>query len=414
VWSGRLAPEDTVRILPVDRVARVRGIQGHGSRLDAARPGARTAIALAGVDVPDVPRGSTIVTDREWHPTTLARADVSLVPGSTVAPSPRTWLRLHVGTTEVGARVVARNSDRSYPFAARLVLDEPVLLRAGDRFVLRTTAPLNTIGGGVITDPYAPRRARPWPPSTTPSERLRLLVEESGGRGVEASALPVRLGLSMSACRAILDEGRTEHAVVAGRAVSRAAMGGLEQRALAAVGAYHAANPLEPGMPTQLLRARLPAIHEVAEAAVKGLLDGGSLEASGGSVRVAGWTPVLGPNDAQRIERLAAVLEGAGSEPPSTEELSADLGTDAAGLLRYMERRGDIVQVEQNRYYTAINLKSLIERLRVVMRGGAEIGPSEIRDALGLSRKYLIPFLEYCDRVGYTNRRATGRVWRGT
>jgi selenocysteine-specific elongation factor len=191
-------------------------------------------------------------------------------------------------------------------------------------------------------------------------------------------------------------------------------MRGLAQRAITAIGAYHTDNPLEPGMPTQLLRAQLPAIPDIADAVVKGLLDDGAIEASGGSVRLAGWSPVLGPNDAQRIQRLTVMLDEAGSEPPSTEELSAALGADAAGLLRYLERRGEIVQVEQNRYYTVSHLESLVERLRQVMEGGGEIGPSQIRDALGLSRKYVIPFLEYCDRVGYTNRHASGRVWRGT
>jgi hypothetical protein len=56
----------------------------------------------------------------------------------------------------------------------------------------------------------------------------------------------------------------------------------------------------------------------------------------------------------------------------------------------------------------------VIDQLRVIMSGGAELGPSELREKLGLSRKFLIPLLEYCDRIGYTNRGAVGRVWHGT
>src|SRR6185312_12262340 len=81
VWSGRLTRDATVRVLPSGRVARVRGIQGHGAQLDAALPGTRTAIALAGVDVADLARGSAIVTDPAWRPTTVARADVTFVSG---------------------------------------------------------------------------------------------------------------------------------------------------------------------------------------------------------------------------------------------------------------------------------------------------------------------------------------------
>src|SRR5438445_426132 len=80
--------------------------------------------------------------------------------------------RFHAGTAEVGARVVARDVDPDAPFAARIVLDQPVVLRAGDRFVLRTSAPLNTVAGGVVTDPYAPARARPWPAGSSADARL--------------------------------------------------------------------------------------------------------------------------------------------------------------------------------------------------------------------------------------------------
>jgi selenocysteine-specific elongation factor len=110
------------------------------------------------------------------------------------------------------------------------------------------------------------------------------------------------------------------------------------------------------------------------------------------------------------MSRLAA----AGAEPPSVEELSGELGRDVTPVLRFLERRGDVVQVEQNRYYASSALKQLIDRLRLTMAGGAELSPSELREAIGLSRKFLIPLLEYSDRVGYTNRGLTGRVWRGT
>jgi len=48
------------------------------------------------------------------------------------------------------------------------------------------------------------------------------------------------------------------------------------------------------------------------------------------------------------------------------------------------------------------------------MLPGREYSPAELRDVIGLSRKFLIPFLEYCDRHGVTERRPTGRVLHGT
>ena len=79
VWSGRLTRDATVRVLPADRAVRVRGLQTHGDQVEAAAPGHRTAIALAGIDVADVHRGSFLVTDGAWRTSTVLRADVVLL-----------------------------------------------------------------------------------------------------------------------------------------------------------------------------------------------------------------------------------------------------------------------------------------------------------------------------------------------
>jgi selenocysteine-specific elongation factor len=414
VWSGRLSRDETVRILPGDRSARVRGIQGHGSLLDVATAGGRTAVALAGIDVADVPRGSTIVTDRDWRATTFARADVTLVPGVDVELRPRTWFRFHVGTAEVGARVVARAVDPTRPFAARLVLDEPVLLRAGDRFVLRTSAPLNTIGGGVITDPYAPKRARRWTPGQSTRERLSQLLDEAGIDGLEIATLSVRLGESRSACRDLLQAERSEVSVVGTRVVASSRVVALQNALHATAARYHIDHPLEPGIPTQLLRAQRRGNAEVIDAALQAQIAAGRLVNLGGALAIDGWVPKLDSNHIEIATQVLARLEAAGSEPPSVEELSGELGSDVAAVLRFLERRGDVAQVEQDRYYARRCLNQVIDRLRAIMSGGAELGPSELREKLGLSRKFLIPLLEYCDRAGYTNRSAVGRVWHGT
>jgi hypothetical protein len=71
------------------------------------------------------------------------------------------------------------------------------------------------------------------------------------------------------------------------------------------------------------------------------------------------------------------------------------------------------VGVEQSRYYAASAVATLVDRLKSGMAAGQEYGPAELRDLLGFSRKYLIPFLEFCDRSGHTVRDSTGKRRRG-
>jgi selenocysteine-specific elongation factor len=412
VWSGRLTRDESIRVLPSGQSARVRGIQGHGSQLEVALPGTRSAIALAGVDVAELTRGSAIVTDPDWRPTTLARADVTFVPGFELGVRPRTWYRLHVGTTEVGVRVVTpKTGAGDATVGARLVLDAPVPLRAGDRFVIRTSAPLNTIAGGVITDPYASKRARPWEPGLSAADRLARLVDEAGIQGVAVRSLPVRLGLTPPACARLVAE-QSEFCVVGSVVVTQALLTELTTRLIAAVAAYHATASLEAGMPVQAGRRTLNAPDEIVDAVLAGTLSDGRIVSVGGLLARRDWQPTPSSVQLSSLQTLVSILGTSGAEPPTTEELGVALGCDPLPLLRFLERRGEVVQVEQNRYYDASQLTLLLDRVRLAFGTGGELGPGEVRDALGLSRKYVIPVLEYCDRRGYTERGTTGRVWR--
>ena len=413
VWSGTVARDEVVRVLPGNRTARVRGLHAHGAAMDAARPAARAAVALAALEPADVPRGATLVTDGSWRATRLLRADVTLLADAPAPIRARTRVRLHLGTTETGARVVSAGGglapgDRK---GARVVLDEPVVARAGDRFVLRSASPVATIGGGTVTDPLPPhRRARPWPAEvSTPAGRLRLMLVEGGGHGVPRAELPVRLGVTRSEVAALL-AAAPDALEIGARVYDAAAAAAAEARLVAHVEEGHRRAPLEPGVSLQAARTAPGTEPELVEFVLARLVRAGELSTEGGLVRRAGWVPR--PDDAQRAlaQRLADALAEAGREPPSVAELAATHGAVTAALLRLLEREGRVVQVEADRYYAAAAVEELVEGLRAATTPGRVYTPAELRDVLGVSRKYLIPFLEYCDRRRVTERRADGRV----
>jgi selenocysteine-specific elongation factor len=203
VWSGELAPDEVVRILPSDRATRVRRIEQHGHMVARARAGNRAAIALSGTELTDVARGAVIVRDETWQPSALFEAVLALDLETAAALTPRTWLRLHAGASEVGARLTTSNpvGDWNERVLARVTTDSPLVLRGGDRFVLRLPAPLRTIGGGVVVDPYARRRTLPRIDAEdlvslciSPSARLSYVLRSQASRGLRLADIPVRTG----------------------------------------------------------------------------------------------------------------------------------------------------------------------------------------------------------------------------
>jgi selenocysteine-specific elongation factor len=176
---------------------------------------------------------------------------------------------------------------------------------------------------------------------------------------------------------------------------------------------HHASAPLEPGAPLQSIRARLGAPQELADLIVREASATGAVRLDGGLVARRDWTPRLTDRQVRVRGALLGALQQAGQEPPSVAELEAVHGHDVLPILRLLEREKRVVAVEADRWFDREVLDELIGRLRAGMRPGQEHTPGELRDILGFSRKYLIPFLEYCDRLHITERRSSGRVLIG-
>jgi len=419
VWSGQLQAEEIVRVLPAGRASRVRRIEQHGKRSDLAVAGGRTAVALAGIEVADVPRGSVLVTDELWNGTALFEAVVSVDSDADVRITSRTKLRLHVGSSEVGARLAAATGPiRSGELVlARVITDAPVTLRGGDRFVLRLPAPLRTIGGGVVVDPYSRKRALSHDSpeqlealASSSRARFARMIAAEGLRGVPAREVPIRTGCAPAETGSIT----AEHNVWAGphNLFAPAAVEHVMATVRRIIAEYEIRAPLAPGVPTRTLKEGLRANEELVDIAIREMQRAGEIETQGPLVRRTGWAPSPSTRDVAVSEQVAHDICAGQREPPSVSELVARYGSSVPALLRLLERQGRIVQVETDRYYDRGVLDAMIARLKGALVTGNTYLPSQLREILGFSRKYLIPFLEFCDRNGLTERRGDGRILR--
>lgn len=409
LWSGTVRTGDQVRIEPGGLQGRVRTLEQFGTPVDAAGPGARTAIGLAGIALEDVHRGQVVLGgDVAWPATDRLDVLLSLLPEAPRALEGRTRIRFHLGTAEVMARAYPRAP--ILPGAsglARLILDTPVIARGGDRFVLRSYSPVGTIGGGRVVDPEPPRRGA-WPvelASSDPETHLAALVTRQAGGRLMAD-LDRLTGLTLEAAGRLVDGlpglRRTSRRIIPAGEFEAAEMALLE-----AVRRFHRGDPAAPGMSVETLRQSLGAGNWLAEPAIEALLSAGKLRLSGGTVAVPGHTP-KSIGGAEEVGRLVARITEAGLEPPTTQELSALGLTDLPGALRIAVAEGLLQPVERDRHFSTPALTRFREAVVALGQGGAEVTPAALRDRLGLSRKFLIPLLEWADRTGITWRDTAG------
>jgi selenocysteine-specific elongation factor len=182
--------------------------------------------------------------------------------------------------------------------------------------------------------------------------------------------------------------------------------------ALALLRDYHRQHISDPGMPLETLRHSLRAGDAVVEAALNDFSRAGRLRRIDGVVALAGFAPRVAGGDVE-IERVVRILLDAHLRPPSVEELARSTGRrDLPELLRLAAARGQVEAVERDRYYAREALDQFTSVL-VDLGERGEIVPAEIRDRLGITRKYLIPLLEWADGKGITVRVGEGRRLRG-
>ncbi len=419
-WSGTVAPGASVRLLPLDREVRVRSIQVHGEDADRAGPGRRTALALVGVAKEELDRGHVAVTGPGWSATTTLDVSLELLPGARKPLAVRTRIRVHLGTAEVLGRVAqVRSVAPGESSVARLLLERPIVARGGDRFVLRSFSPVTTIGGGIVLDPFPPRRPRVpergLAVAQAPAERLTRFVDEAGLGGVRVADLPVRLGILSSDVNTTVEAAGKGVISVGEVLVARRAIAAEVDRLAAVVAAHHEEHPLDPGFSLQALRSAVNAPAAVLDLLVEHGVKKQAWElAEGGSaVRKPGWHAALQARAGAAGERLAQRLAEARWQLPTVAELQREFSDPTVpALLAHLAREGSVERVDQERYALKQALEEFRRAVEETLRELGAATPAQFRDRLGLTRKYLIPLLEWADRRGITSRKGDTRVLR--
>ena len=432
--AGEIREGEEMELLPAGERVRVRGVQVHGAAVRAARAGQRTAVNLGGVETASIERGMVLAPAGRLQPTQIIDARVEVLRGAPRPLRSRQRVRVHVGAAEVLARVaVLEDEGEVAPGAvglAQLRLEAPVVALPGERFIVRSYSPQQTVAGGEVVDAHATkhrgrerRAARARLASlagAAHAARAAYFVETSGEKGLRRAALAWRTGWRDGVLDAALQEAAGGGAVVEaeGVYVSRGVFDELLRRTLAELEAHHAREPLARGMARETLRERLfaRAAPEVFRAVMREGEGRGALVSERDVVRASTHSLDLSPEDAAARDLLEKTYRDAALEAPALEDALAAAGPSrerARKLLQLLLDAGTLVRVREDLLFHRDALAALTASLRDY---GARHEPERLIDVAafkelsGVSRKYAIPLLEYFDRERVTRRAGDRRL----
>ena len=418
LWRGRVRTGDALELAPSGRATRVRRVQVHGQTLDEARAGQRTALALHGIDREQVSRGDWVVA-----PGSLRASSTLDVRFDLLADYPKAWarnvrVRFHLGASEIIGRLVLLDADAIEPGGsalAQLRLEQPTVAARGDLFVIRAYSPSRTVGGGSVIEPVAGKRRRgvgveQLAVFETGSLEARLLQRLAGERQLQStSALAQAVSAPEAGVVQALD-GLHAAALVEQTAGGRWLSPERWNEARAAiereVAAFAQRFPARFGIPKGELKSGLKAALDAAvfDAAFDSLVGDGALEQRAERVRPCDspWEPPA--QTLKTLERLEADLEAAGFGVPESAQWSAGLGESASEVAALGYFLGRLVRVSQEYTLTVRQLDDLQRRLATHFARRPSLTVAEFKELAGVSRKWGVPLLEHCDRVGWTTR----------
>ena len=423
--AGKVQKEEEVEVFPSRKRARVRGVQVHGSMTDQAVAGQRTALNLAGVQLEELARGMTLAAPGVFEPTQKLEVQISLLKDAKPLKN-RARVHLHAFTSETIAEVALHGASEVKPGAmafAQLRAAQPLLLLPGDRAILRQFSPVITIGGAVVLDAFPLSRQKKEPLQTFLNtlasggrqEALLARIARRGHEGLSVAGAVRETGLKQSVLQPVIAALVQQKQIiqVGEFLLSSEAIEKTREKLVAALEAFHKANPLVGGISKEELREKLDLHQTVMEALLAQLTRDKKAEVSGEQVRLAGRGVELKDDEAKAKQQIEKAFADAGLKVPLMKEVLDKLPVDKARaqkLVTLLLRDRVLVKLADDLVFHQSALQGLRELMAAQKAKTPKIDVPTFKDLIGVTRKYAIPLLEYLDQQRITRRVGDERI----
>ncbi|MGX6441758.1 selenocysteine-specific translation elongation factor [Neobacillus sp. K501] len=424
VYEGSIEEGQALKIMPKGLEVKARQIQVHHQPAQKAYAGQRTAINLAGISKEEIERGDVLVSSEHFIVTKTVDVAIRVVEDLEHIVKQRMPVKLHIGTAEVMGRIVFfdRNEvkEENGEILCQLRLEEEILTKRGDRFILRRPSPQETIGGGWVIDPRGDKyrfgnetiEELEKKKEGTPRERVTAALFEA--KSLSLTELIKRTALDKAALEELLEDGdfvfynRKEYTL-------QMLIHTIEEDIYDRIQEFHQKHSMRLGINKaellQTMQSRFP--KSLLDFVIENSIFSGVLHKREQFVSIANFHPHVPKSWQKRTENLLEELKNDGLKVRYYKDYIAASGIPnhlEVDLRRFLEEQELVIQLDEQFAYHGEIFMQAVEKLR--KNTGTEFEVGDAKDILDLSRKYMIPFLERLDTKGLTKRNDNKRVWQ--
>ncbi|PMP96041.1 MAG: selenocysteine-specific translation elongation factor [Thermodesulfobacterium geofontis] len=433
--SGKVSLNQIVKIYPKELKTKVRNIQVHGKNVETAYAGMRVALNLQGVKKEEIERGDVIAEEGVLKPSQWL--DVKIISLKDVKPPIRNFenFLFYVGTSEVLGKIILFGKDQLEPGEtdiAQIFLQKPVTVWRGDRFILRRASTNTTVGGGEIINPLSHRRKRtkPWERKELEfisqaeiSELIKYYIERKGFLGIEERDLQLIVSIFDEKFKRTIDKLSQEIIKLKeGEKIlyfSKKVKEELQNKIIDTLKKYHENNPFSPGLTKEFLKTRISSfIPDIFfNYIIEELIQKGILNKEKEIISLYEFKKIDLIEKEELKKQIEEKVLKEGLTPRDFEEILLDFEEKYKAvkeLSQILLREGILVKVSEKLVYHKNILEEVEKRVVEFLSKNKEMTLSDFRNLIGpeVSRKYLIPLVEYLDKKKITLRIGDKRVLR--
>ncbi len=433
-FSGRLTVGQELVLYPSGLTTKVRGLQVHGIRQDTAEAGLRTAINLYGLEKAEITRGEILAQPGSLFPSQVWELEITCLPSARKGIKHRTQVHFHHGTREVLARLYFLDRDILDPgetAVCQVRFESPLAGVYGDRCIIRSFSPLQTIAGASIINPLGHKvkrfsrdvKALEALTSVQETDLVIHQLDRAGTEGLSFAKLRIMTDVESKALERVLQMlggrqqaflvDKEQRVYVSGELVTR-----LGQEAVDFFTAFHNDNPMRPGISRGELastwgRNLSPKLfHFILERLSK--QDQVVMEQE--VLRLPDHKVSLASDQDRLRKELTTLYTNGGLTPPTLKVVQETLEVTAKEILplmRHLVEENQLIKISEDLYFNARSIQALQATLTDFFATRDELTPADFKDLTGLSRKFAIPLLEFMDKQKFTVRIGNSRKMRG-
>jgi selenocysteine-specific elongation factor len=425
--SGKLHIGDPVTIYPSLHKSKVRGLQVHNDEVQEVLPGQRTAINLQSTERALIQRGDVVATPGALVATHMVDVHLDLLQSAPRPLKNRAKIRFHTGTAEHLGTIVLLDRDElkaGEEAFAQIRLEQPIAALRGDRFVIRSYSPVQTIAGGTILHPLPGKHK--GHEKIEAAEALKILLEgddaaiilwhvqHSGWAGLTEEELRGRANVPPKVLEKTLQQFISQKKVILydkdnRRLLYPDALEQLKEKILETLAEHHRLFPLKTGMAKEELAAQLPKPVDTRlyNFVLRQLNEKDLIAQEMEWVRLTTHKVDLTKEEESIRQKLEKIYLESQLQTPFFKDISSKLpGTPRQhqDVLAWMFSQGILVKVKEDILFHSAVLEDLQKKLVAHLKEHGEMSTPEFKDMTQTSRKYTIPLLEYFDARKVTIR----------